>query len=103
MTACDESQRLRHVTAPRIGLLSRQFENRIQTSHPQTEVRVAQVLAECITKVRDVHMLEEFGSPEAIWEFEVMDFPAVVTMDSHGQSLHKDILAKSGDVLAELS
>ena len=62
----------------------------------------AQVLAECITKVRDVLMLEEFGSPEAIWEFEVMDFPAVVTMDSHGQSLHKDILAKSGDVLAEL-
>ena len=62
----------------------------------------AQVLAEGITKVRDVHMLEEFGSPEAIWEFEVMDFPAVVTMDSHGQSLHKDILAKSGDVLADL-
>ena len=62
----------------------------------------AQVLAECITKVHDVHRLEECGSPEAIWEVEVMDFPAVVTMDSHGQSLHKDILAKSGDVLAEL-
>ncbi len=61
----------------------------------------AQVLAECITKVRDVHMLEEFGSPEAIWEFEVQDFPAVVTMDSHGKSLHKDILAKSEDALAQ--
>ena len=47
-------------------------------------------------------MLEEFGSPEAIWEFEVKDFPAVVTMDSHGASLHKDILAKSEDALAEL-
>ncbi len=62
----------------------------------------AQVLAECITKVRDVHMLEEFGSPEAIWEFEVIDFPAVVTMDSHGGSLHKDILAQSEKALAQL-
>ena len=61
----------------------------------------AQVLAECITKVRDVHMLEEFGSPEAIWEFEMKAFPAVVTMDSHGESLHKDILAKSEDALAQ--
>ena len=61
----------------------------------------AQVLAECITKVRNVHMLEEFGSPEAIWEFEVRDFPAVVTMDSHGGSLHKDVQAQSGDALAK--
>ena len=61
----------------------------------------AQVLAECITKVRDVHMLEEFGSPEAIWEFEMKAFPAVVTMDSHGESLHKDILVKSKDALAQ--
>ena len=61
----------------------------------------AQVLAECITKVRDVHMLEEFGSPEAVWELEVRDFPAVVTMDSHGESLHKDVQAQSGDALAK--
>ena len=61
----------------------------------------AQVLAECITQVRNVHMLEEFGSPEAIWEFEVRDFPAVVTMDSHGGSLHKVIQAQSGDALAK--
>ena len=46
-------------------------------------------------------MFEELGSPEAIWEFEVKDFPAVVTMDSHGKSLHKDILAKSEDALAQ--
>ena len=62
----------------------------------------AQVLAECIIKVHNVHMLEEFGSPEAIWELEVKDFPAVVTMDSHGESLHKDVLAKSENILAEL-
>ncbi|MEE2946777.1 MAG: FumA C-terminus/TtdB family hydratase beta subunit [Verrucomicrobiota bacterium] len=61
----------------------------------------AQVLAECITKVRDVHMLEEFGSPEAVWELEVRDFPAVVTMDSHGGSLHKVIHAQSEDALTK--
>ena len=61
----------------------------------------AQVLAECIVRVRDVYMLEEFGSPEAIWELEVHEFPAVVTMDSHGESLHKDVHAMSEEALAD--
>ncbi len=60
----------------------------------------AQVLAERIKKVRNVFMMEKFGAPEAIWEFEVEDFPAVVTMDSHGDSLHAEILAKSKAALA---
>jgi fumarate hydratase class I len=60
----------------------------------------AQVLAECVTRVRNVYFLKEFGSPEAIWELEVQNFPAVVTMDSHGRSLHQEILASSQ---AELS
>ena len=55
----------------------------------------AQVLAECITAVRNVYFLKEFGSPEAIWELEVKDFPAVVTMDAHGNSLHKEVFAAS--------
>lgn len=55
----------------------------------------AQVLAECIKSVRNVYMLEQFGSPEAIWELEVENFPAVVTMDSHGNSLHKEVFASS--------
>ncbi|MCB1125736.1 MAG: fumarate hydratase C-terminal domain-containing protein [Verrucomicrobiae bacterium] len=55
----------------------------------------AQVLAEKITAVRDVYLMEKFGSPEAIWELEVQDFPAVVTMDSHGNSLHREVLAAS--------
>ena len=62
----------------------------------------AQVLAECIKKVRNVYMLEKFGSPEAIWELEVEDFPAVVTMDSHGGSLHKEILQQSKTALSNL-
>jgi fumarate hydratase subunit beta len=61
----------------------------------------AQVLAEKVVGVRGVHLME-FGSPEAIWEFEVRDFPVVVTMDSHGASLHKDLADASGERLREL-
>ena len=61
----------------------------------------AQVLAERIQKVRNVYFLEQFGSPEAIWELEVIDFPAVVTIDAHGNSLHEDVLAKSRAELAK--
>ncbi len=62
----------------------------------------AQVLAEKVTRVRGVHLMEKFGSPEAIWEFEVDAFPVVVTMDSHGMSLHKDLLAASTAKLQEI-
>ena len=60
----------------------------------------AQVLAECVKKVRNVYMMKEFGAPEAIWELEIVDFPVVVTIDAHGNSLHKDILAASRAALA---
>ncbi len=62
----------------------------------------AQVLAECIKKVRNVYFYEKFGAPEAIWEFEVQDFPAVVTMDAHGGSLHQEVFKASQKALAEL-
>jgi len=60
----------------------------------------AQVLAECVKKVRNVHMLEQFGSPEAIWELEVENFPAFVTMDANGNSLHQEVMAASSAALA---
>ena len=62
----------------------------------------AQVLATRIVGVRGVHLAEKFGSPEAIWELEVQGFPAVVTMDSHGNSLHRDLLEASGEKLRTL-
>ena len=61
----------------------------------------AQVLAECVKQVRNVYFEKEFGSPEAIWELEVVDFPAVVTIDSHGHSLHKEVMAASQAELAK--
>jgi fumarate hydratase subunit beta len=61
----------------------------------------AQVLAQCIKRVKNVYMMDQFGAPEAIWEFEVENFPAVVTIDSHGKSLHKEVFAASQAELAK--
>ena len=58
--------------------------------------------AECVKKVSEVFMLEEFGSPEAFWIIEVEDFPLVVTMDSFGTSLHKEIEKSSSLKAKEL-
>jgi fumarate hydratase class I len=44
----------------------------------------------------------DFGVPEAMWVIEVKDFPVVVTMDAHGQSLHAVIQEQSNKVLQEL-
>jgi fumarate hydratase class I len=61
----------------------------------------AQVLAECVKRVPNVYFMEQFGAPEAIWEFEVVRFPAVVTMDAQGNSLHKEVFAASQAELAK--
>ena len=61
----------------------------------------AQVLADCIKRVPNVYFMEQFGAPEAIWEFQVVSFPAVVTIDAAGNSLHKDVLAASQAELAK--
>lgn len=61
----------------------------------------AQVLAQCVQRVPNVYLMDKFGAPEAIWEFEVVNFPAVVTMDSHGNSLHKEVFAASQAELAK--
>ena len=63
----------------------------------------AQVLAERIVSVEGVFGLEEFGSPEAIWKLKVERFPVVVTIDAHGNSLHKLIEAESAEKLKEIT
>jgi fumarate hydratase class I len=62
----------------------------------------AQVLARAIPRVDKVFMLSEFGVPEALWVIEVERFPVVVTMDSHGGSLHAEIEEKSQAKMKEL-
>ncbi len=54
----------------------------------------AALIAESCKEVVNVHKLD-FGVPEAFWEVRVEDFPAVVTMDAHGNSLHDKVRADS--------
>lgn len=63
----------------------------------------AQVLARSIVAVRNVYWLEEAGPPEAVWELDVRSFPAIVTMDSHGNSLHAQVAEDSARRVAELT
>jgi fumarate hydratase class I len=63
----------------------------------------AAVLADAVEKVESVFKLEEFGVPEAMWVLHVRDLPLVVTMDSHGESLHKEVLDRSRAVFENLT
>ncbi|ANB60447.1 hydrolyase, tartrate alpha subunit/fumarate, Fe-S type domain protein [Anoxybacillus amylolyticus] len=60
----------------------------------------AQYYADCIKSVEGVDFLE-FGIPEAMWHLRVENFTAVVTMDSHGNSLHEDVEKSSLEKLAQ--
>jgi fumarate hydratase class I len=62
----------------------------------------AQYYARCIQAVEGVDFLE-VGVPEAMWHIRVKDFPAIVTMDAHGNSLHADVEKASGEKLALLA
>ena len=59
----------------------------------------AQFYARSVKRVKGVSLME-FGIPEAMWELEVHDFAAIVTMDAHGHSLHADVEAATGEQLA---
>ena len=51
--------------------------------------------AERIEQVDNVYWLDELGMPEAAWIFAVKDFgPLLVTMDSAGGNLYKDLEPK---------
>ncbi len=62
----------------------------------------AQYYTKCIEEVTGVDFME-FGIPEAMWHIRVKDFPAIVTMDSHGNSLHADIDKASKEKLSKHS
>lgn len=62
----------------------------------------AQYYARCIEEVLGVYLLE-FGIPEAMWHLRVKDFPAIVTMDAHGHSLHEDVERASAVLLERLA
>jgi len=59
----------------------------------------AQIYAQCVQRVLSVR-LEQFGSPEAVWELEVKNFPAVVAIDSHGNNLQQVVTDRSRELLS---
>ncbi|MBG9787172.1 MULTISPECIES: fumarate hydratase [Brevibacillus] len=59
----------------------------------------AQYYADCIEQVEGVDFME-FGIPEAMWHLRVKGFAAIVTMDSHGNSLHAEVDKDSAEKLA---
>ncbi len=61
----------------------------------------AQYYARSIEKVLGVHLLD-FGIPEAMWHLRAKDFVAIVTMDSHGNSLHAEVEKETGERLHAL-
>jgi fumarate hydratase class I len=61
----------------------------------------AQYYARTVREVVGVHLLD-FGIPEAMWHLRVEGFPAIVTMDAHGNSLHADIEKATAERLEQL-
>jgi fumarate hydratase class I len=61
----------------------------------------AQFYARTMKQVLGVHLLD-FGVPEAMWHIRVDRFPAIVTMDAHGNSLHADVEQETAKVLEAL-
>jgi len=61
----------------------------------------ATLIAEAVEDVIGVHKLD-FGVPEAIWVLRVKEFPVVVTMDSHGKSIHQEVEKTSLEKLKTL-
>jgi fumarate hydratase, class I len=61
----------------------------------------AQYYARTVQDVLDVNLLD-FGVPEAMWHLRVDNFPAIVTMDAHGNSLHADVEAATAEELERL-
>ncbi len=62
----------------------------------------AQYYARCIEKVEGVDLLD-LGTPEAMWHLRVKDFPAIVTMDAAGNSLHADVEGASAAILKTMA
>jgi fumarate hydratase class I len=62
----------------------------------------ATLIADAVKEVLAVYKRQEFGTPEAFWVIRVQDFPVVVTMDSHGRSIHQEVASASGTAFERL-
>ncbi len=62
----------------------------------------ATLIADAVKEVLTVYKKDEFGVPEAFWVIRVENLPLVVTMDSHGRSIHEEVQAISERRLQQL-
>jgi len=62
----------------------------------------ASLIADAVKEVVAVYKKDEFGVPEAFWVIRVEGFPVVVTMDSHGRSIHDEVEGASKQALERL-
>jgi fumarate hydratase class I len=62
----------------------------------------ASLIANAVKEVVAVYKKDEFGVPEAFWVIRVEDFPLVVTMDTHGRSIHDEVETNSQAALDAL-
>ncbi len=62
----------------------------------------ASLIADAVKEVVAVYKKDEFGVPEAFWVIRVENFPVVVTMDTHGRSIHDEVEAASREALEGL-
>ena len=57
------------------------------------------LIASKIKSIKNIYK-KEFGMPEAMYELEVENMPAIVAMDSKGNSIYENILKHSGKKLS---
>lgn len=62
----------------------------------------ATLIADTVKEVLTVYKKDEFGVPEAFWVIRVEHLPLVVTMDSHGRSIHEEVRTGSEARLQQL-
>ena len=53
------------------------------------------LIARRVTRVAEVHLLEKFGAAEAVWGFDLENFPLIVGIDARGGNLYAETASAS--------
>lgn len=85
-----------------MGALTLEACRRYGCVYVQAVGGAASLLASRVKRVETVYLLDEFGSAEAVWVFDVEGLNGLVTMDTHGQSLYAAVEQRSREALAAM-
>ncbi len=78
-----------------MGEMTREACRRFGCVYLQAVGGAGAVLARCVEKVNGVFLLKEFGAAEALWDFQVRDFHAMVAIDTRGRSVYRKVESAS--------